>query len=83
VAAQLADRDVVRDCGRPGEQQLMAATVIVHTLVVFLPYVVVLFSFQANQKHEVDPAGAMRSALGAGAGVACLLIAGEVWHLMG
>jgi len=58
-------------------------TVIAHTLVVFLPYFVVLCSFGANRKREADPVGAMRSALGAGAGVACLLIAGEVWYLVG
>jgi hypothetical protein len=58
-------------------------TVIAHTLIVFLPYLVVLFGFEVNRWRELDPFDAMRSALGAGAGVACLLIAGEVWYLVG
>jgi len=57
--------------------------VIAHTLVVFLPHLVVFFTFEVNRGRELDPVDAMRSALGAGAGVACLLIAGEVWYLVG
>jgi hypothetical protein len=57
--------------------------VIVHMLVVFAPYLVVLLSFETNPKREADPFGAMRAALSAGVGVACLLIAGEVWYLVG
>jgi len=58
-------------------------TVVAHSLMVFLPYVVVFYSFEVNRGREMDPVNAVRDALDMGAAVACLLIAGEVWYLVG